>query len=450
MRRLKQLVHVFALGVSLVGAAVAQAQTPAAPSPELERQYDAAFQEMLSRPADLNVLFKFATVATQTGDYEGAISALERMLLVNPDLPRVRLELGALYFRLGSYEVARTYLEAVLQTPGISPEVRTRTEQFMAELEKRQSRSRFVGEVFGGVRYQSNANLGPPTSSVRLFGQTANLNESAIGSPDWGVVSSGFIRHLYDLGNQDGGVLETQLTAYANRQFRISTANVSILDLTSGPRFRVFQGIFEDVSLKPLASVGYIWVNDTPFYGSFGSGLEMGVLLSDRLRNTTNAVWRRMLYPNSSYLPTNSQFTGSEYSGNTTFQYKLTEIVSLFANGNLQRYQTDNTPWQNYLVAGVGGSMQFRFPDPLFKSELSWSIALSGNAQWWTYDRPDDVVDSTVTRQQNDIILNITLAVPFDERTTMTISGGRFVRSANLPNYSFVNNSFLMGVSWRF
>ena len=45
---------------------------------------------------------------------------------------------------------------------------------------------------------------------------------------------------------------------------------------------------------------------------------------------------------------------------------------------------------------------------------------------------------------------SVTLAVPFDERTTLTISGGRFVRNANISNYEFVNNSFLMGVSWRF
>ena len=55
--------------------------------------------------------------------------------------------------------------------------MRARAEQYLAEVEKRSSRSRFVGEVFAGVRYQSNANLGPPTSSVRLFGQTANLNQ---------------------------------------------------------------------------------------------------------------------------------------------------------------------------------------------------------------------------------------------------------------------------------
>ena len=290
MRRLKQLVCAFVVWVSLFGTAVApaMAQGPVNASAEQEREYEAAFQEMLRRPADLDVLFKFATIATKTGDYEGAISALERMLLVNPDLPRVRLELAVLYYRLGSFEVSRTYLETVVASPGITPEVRARAEQYLAEVEKRSARSRFVGEVFAGVRYQSNANLGPPTSSVRLFGQTANLNQSAIGTADWGVVGSGYVRHIYDLGGQDRGALETQFTGYANRQFTLSQANVSILDLTSGPRFQAFQGIFEDVTVKPLMSLGYIWVNDVPYYGSYGSGFEVGSLLSDKLRNTTN------------------------------------------------------------------------------------------------------------------------------------------------------------------
>lgn len=443
------------LGVLAIVAAIiavgqpATAQTAAAGS-ERGREYDAAFQAMMQQPANLDVLFKFASVAAQAGDMEGAISALERMLLINPDLPRVRLELGVLYFRLGSYEIANTYLETALASPAVPPDVRARAEQFMAEIRKRQSPSRLFGEIFGGVRYQSNANLGPPTSSVRLFGQTANLNQSSIGNADWGVISSGYVRHVYDLGTQDRAALETQLTGYINRQFQISAANVSIIDLTSGPRFQVLQGIADDVSVKPFFTGGYIWVNDTPFYGAFGAGLEVGTLLTDKLRNTSNFVWRRQLHPDTWYVPTNSQFTGWEYSGNTTFQYQLTEAVSVFTNGNVQRFQTDNAPWQSYQLYGVGGGMSFRFLDPIFKSELAWSIGLSVNLQWWTYDQPDIVVDPSVNRLQNDTILNITLAIPFDERTTFTLSAGRFVRGASLPNYEFVNNSVLMGVGWRF
>ncbi len=433
----------------LVPSGVAQAQAPTAAG-DLERQYDAAFQETLRKPADLDVLFKFATLATQTGDLEGAISALERMLLINPNLPRVRLELGVLYYRLGSFEVARTYLEAALKSQALPPDVRGRAEQFMAEIQKRQSPSQFSGELFLGTRYQSNANLGPPTSSVRLFGQVANLNQAATGTADWGFVSSAQIRHTYDLGLQDNSAIESQVTLYANRQFQLSQANVSLIDFTTGPRFQAFQGIFEDVIIKPFLAAGYVWVNDTQYYGSYGAGLETGVLLTDKLRNISILSWRQQNYPNTNYLPANSQFTGTQYSGTTTFQYQLTEIVTLYAIANGQLYQTQQTPWQNYTLWGVGGGMAFRFADPLFRSTLPWSINLSVNQQWWTYDAPDPVVDPGTMRLQADTILSLMLAIPFDERTTFSISGGRFNRAATVPNYAFTNNSAMFGVSWRF
>jgi len=405
---------------------------------------------MVRQPDNLDVLFKFATLASQTGDLEGSISALERMLLINPNLPRVRLELGVLYFRLASYEVARTYLASVLASASLPPEVRSRAQEYMAEIEKRQSPSRFAGEVFAGTRYQSNANLGPANSVVRLFGQSANLNQTALGKPDWGAVVSGQLRHFYDLGTQDKAAVETQLTAYVNRQFQFSAANVSLLDLTSGPRFQIFQGSFEDVVLRPFLTGGYIWVNDRPYYGAYGTGLETAVLLSDRLRNISTVVWRQQNYVNSSYLPTNSQFTGVQYSANTTFQYKVNDLVSLIAIGNAQRYQTQHTVWQNYTLWGVGGGLVFNFADPLFKSQLPWTINLQATQQWWQYDAPDPTIDPGTVRTQSDTILSILLAIPFDERTTFSISGGRFNRAASLPNYEFTNNSVMIGVSWRF
>ena len=101
---MKRLLGILAVVGVLLAAFVphggpAQAQTPPA-SGDLQRRYDDAFQEMLRQPDNLEVLFSFATLAAQTGDLEGAISTLERMLLINPDLPRVRLELGVLYYRL--------------------------------------------------------------------------------------------------------------------------------------------------------------------------------------------------------------------------------------------------------------------------------------------------------------------------------------------------------------
>jgi hypothetical protein len=372
------------------------------------------------------------------------------MLLINADLPRVRLELGVLYYRLASYEVARTYLETALKSPNIPLDVRSRAEQFLAQIQSQQKRSRFSGEVFLGLRYQSNANLGPATSTVQLFGQAANLNQAGLGAPDWGGVSTVTLRHIYDLGTQDRAAIETVFTGYANRQFQLSAANVSLLDLTSGPRFQVFGGLFEDVTVKPLAAFGAIWVNDTPYYLSYGSGVEVNALISDRLRNVSTAVWRRHEHNDTSYLPANSLFRGTEYTFNTIFPFELTPNISVFASGSAQRYQTDQAPWQSYQLWGFGGGMSFQFPDPVLRTGMPWTISFTAGAQWWRYDAPDPVIDPTTYRDQQDVITNLILAIPFDDRTTVTFSGGRFVRTASLPNYAFINNNVMFGVTWRF
>ena len=437
--------------MAMADADPAWAQGPApSTSPELQKEYDEAFDETLKKPADLDVLFKFATIASKVGDLEGAISALERMLLLNGDLPRVRLELGVLYYRLGSYEVARTYLESALSSPNLPPDVRSRAEQFMAQVIAQSKTSQFSGEAFFGWRYQSNANLGPASSNVRLFGQVANLNQQSLGSPDWGVVSSLQVRHRYDLGLQDKSAVETQFTGYGNRQFQVTAANVWLVDLISGPRFQAFSGTFEDVTFKPFGAFGAIWVNDVNYYYSYGAGLEGAVLLSDQLRNVSTFVFRKHDAQNNWYLPTNTQFRGMEYSATSTFQFQLSPIVQLFTILSGQRFQAEQVIWQSYQLAGIGGGFAFKFMDPLLKTGLPWSVNLSVTEQWWAYDAPDPTVDPTTYRYQTDTIANIVVTIPFDDRTTLSLTGGRFVRNATISNYEFTNNSFMFGVSWRF
>lgn len=444
---------VFQIAMRFLGAVLATCLAVAAVAqvkPEHQPGYDAAFQETLDKPDNLDVLFKFAAIASESGDLEGAVSALERMLLINPALPRVRLELGVLYFRLGSYELSRSYLQSALATSNVPPDVRAKAEQYMAELDKRLTRSRFSGEFFFGLRYQSNANLGPDNSQIRLFGQVANLNQGSLGAADWGAVSTGQVRHVYDLQTQDKAVIESVFTYYANRQFQVQAANVALIDFTTGPRFQLLPEIFDDLAVKPFASVGYIWINDTPYYGSYGAGVETNLAISSKLRNISIFSWRQENYPDTWYLPNNSLFTGVQYAAISTFQYQLSPLVALFAGGNVQRYQTARTPAQNYTVAGTNGGISFRFTDPVFRTTLPWSIGLTLNLQWWQYDQPDPIVDPSVTRYQQDTIASLLFAVPFDERTTFSVALTRFNRAANLPNYAFANNSAMVGVSWRF
>jgi tetratricopeptide (TPR) repeat protein len=77
---------------------------------QLTAEQDKLFQQMLREPGNLDVAFAYASVSARLGDNEAAVTALERMLLFNPNLPRIDLELGALYFRMGSFDLAGDYL----------------------------------------------------------------------------------------------------------------------------------------------------------------------------------------------------------------------------------------------------------------------------------------------------------------------------------------------------
>ena len=95
--------------------------------------YDEAFQATLNKPADPATLLKFAGLAVQIGDLEGAISVLERLLLIDGDQPEIKLELGVLYFRLGSNEMARAYLVAARDAASASIDIKKQADTFLRE-----------------------------------------------------------------------------------------------------------------------------------------------------------------------------------------------------------------------------------------------------------------------------------------------------------------------------
>ena len=89
---------------------------------------------MLQDPSNLDVAFEYAALSSQVGDYEAAVSTLERMLIFAPNTPRLQLELGILYYRLGSYEVSRSYFAQVVANPNVPPEIAAKVRLYLQQL----------------------------------------------------------------------------------------------------------------------------------------------------------------------------------------------------------------------------------------------------------------------------------------------------------------------------
>lgn len=118
-----------AVAAAVFGAGLCAAQT----DPKLA-EYDAAFSEMMSKPGDPARVVKYAQLAVEVGDMEGAVSALEGLLMQDFDQPEVELELGVLYYRLGSTDAARAHLEAAGKSSQASAATRTRATEYLRAL----------------------------------------------------------------------------------------------------------------------------------------------------------------------------------------------------------------------------------------------------------------------------------------------------------------------------
>lgn len=98
-------------------------------------EYDVAFREMMSKPGDPQSVVKYAQLAVEVGDMEGAVSALEGLLMMDADQPEVELELGVLYYRLGSAEAARAHLESVGKSHQASAAVKKRASDYLKSVQ---------------------------------------------------------------------------------------------------------------------------------------------------------------------------------------------------------------------------------------------------------------------------------------------------------------------------
>ena len=208
--------------------------------PAVEARREALLQQMIASPSDLDLAFEYAQLSSQVGDYEGAISALERVLIYAPNTPRIQLELGILYYRLGAYEVARSYFEQALANPSVPPSVAAQIRLYLQQLALAADPPPFSATWFSAIRWESNANAGPGTQSVTLNGIDFTLDQQSVGRSGWSALNIGTLHYAWDLKNQ-GDRLEFDALAYSTAYFdsKLSDIDLDFFEMTFGPSFNM-------------------------------------------------------------------------------------------------------------------------------------------------------------------------------------------------------------------
>src|SRR5579862_8440413 len=247
--RLKRIGVVLAI-LWLAGASPpAHAQAPGGNDiAALTAQKNALFQQMLHDPANLSVTFAYAEISARLGDNEAAVSALERLLLFNPNLPRVDLELGVLYYRMGSFEAARAYFEKA-KTFNPPPEVAARVDEYLGKIAADEAPSIFTGYVFLGAQYQTDANVAPGSPLVISPVGAVLLSNQFVKHDDANIFGTGSFLYSYDLGTQNRDAIEVTGTGFLNHYLQFNRLDLDLGELTVGPRLR-----FPHLDMAPILS----------------------------------------------------------------------------------------------------------------------------------------------------------------------------------------------------
>lgn len=434
-------------------ATLTNAQTPpAAPrsaSPqELQAEADALFRRMLVKPNDLDAAFRFSEIESGLGDYEAAIGALERMLFYNNGLDRVKLELGLLYFKLGSYEQARSYFSAALDG-GPPGDVRQRITSFLREIDRRLSVHQFAGFAQIGLRSQSNANAGPDSAIVRALGFAATLDPKFTRKRDGNVFATSRLSYIYDFENQRGDVWETNYTGYNTRQFKYSSLNLGLVELDTGPRLTL--GEASGLTVRPYAIGNVVTLGDRPYLAAAGGGVSARMNTDFGLTLEPGIEARARGFKNSTSYPTATDQQGNQFTASLAINAPLAFVNGLKWQSRLSyvRISARNKAYSADQV-GIEVSLPYEFDMPFGQSGQRWTFAPFASYAQTNYAQVNPIVDPLTKRRDREWHAGATLDMALYQNFGFAIQAQYQRIESSLANYRTHNFIVSGGPTVRF
>jgi hypothetical protein len=427
------------LAVDVLTGSCARAQTLPAPLGE-----DTLFQTMLSRPSNLDTTLQYAVSTEQMGDLEASIGALERLLFYNPTLSRVRFELGTLYFRLGSYEMARGYFQSVQAAADATEDMKQRAQEYLDTIEKKLQPDQWSGYAQTGFRYQSNASFGPSQQS--LIGATRPINSQFAPQADGNWFGAFGLNYVHDFGNQSGDVFEANVLGYDAQQFNVTSVDTGLLDIRVGPRFGIFQDSLSGASIKPYVVATGATLADAPYLGSFGGGVTMHFNMAN-VALDPYVEFRRLDYHATDLYPLASGLDGTLATVALQAAGQIVESVRWQARFGYY-HSDDSFPWYSYNRYGVDLWLPCSIASPW--GGRSWTVTPSFGVSPWLYRQPDPTINPFITEHDLEWRVGIGLDIPIRDKIGLGVQLQYRALNSNIPGNTVRDLAVTMGPTVSF
>ena len=225
-----------------------------------------SYEDVLAKPDDVDLNYGFARQQVRRGDLKGAAATLQRILLVNPDLPRVRLFYAVVLYRLDDLTEAQLELQR-LSALKITDDVRKELDGYLDAIAKRQKRDHLSGQLGIGWEFDDNRNASPASGRYLFLGTPINAS-----SPRTDDTSALFLagveeRHTFS-GNNEAFV---SLNYFRAEQTQLKNLNLQAYSLTAGDSLRTPW----DFTVKPSAIYNHVLLAQSTFLRDRGADIRV-------------------------------------------------------------------------------------------------------------------------------------------------------------------------------
>jgi tetratricopeptide (TPR) repeat protein len=447
-------------GAALVFSSAAIAQTasqstspaPAAPASAEDKRIaaDLLFKRLLVKPDDLDAGFRYAELETDLGDYEAAIGALERMLYYNPNLLRVKLQLGVLYFHLHSYEMARSYFNAVLASKDLPDDARREVQLYIDAVDRAVAINQLSVYAQAGLEYQTNANAGPNSPNVLALGQNALLSPQFQKTPDWNAYGIVTAHDFYDFDDQRGDGWESDLIAYYSQQFRVTQLDMALVELRTGPRIGL--GDYGGPTIHPYAIGNALSLGGANYLNTVGGGVSLNWPVNETIAITPGVEFRNRWFYNSADYPTAAGQSGGQWIGYVFGSGLVSAPLGLSWQSRIS-YTDAHAAYQPYAFqdVSVDFGLPYSFAAPAFARTSSlWTLTPSVGFSYTPYAGPDPIVDPFTTRVDTQWRVAAVLDMTFYQRLGFSLQVEYLHTNSTIPNYRLQDFIVAAGPTFRF
>ncbi|MGR7997242.1 tetratricopeptide repeat protein [Xanthobacter sp. ZOL 2024] len=442
-----------ALGCALGAGAHAQPATADGAGEDAQ----ALYQRSMRNPGDVRLAYAAAEQAVARGDYEAAIGIYERVVDFDPQLVQVRLQLARLYYRLGSYETARSYFAPLAASGQLSASERENVAAYLTEIERRLAPNQWSLYAQAGVRYQSNASYGPSSRIVIGDDVAALLPPSYAAKADGSVFGLATVRHVYDFGTQRGDVWESNLNLYYSQQFDLERLNLGFVEFNSGPRFALLPDALPGSSVRAYGILGGVSLGGASYLGTYGVGASLllpfhfGTLQPGPayapLGIEPFVELRQRNYNDTADYPTAGLQSGEMWTLGANLFGALTDSVRWRMRLAYNDASAD-VPWYGYDNFAVDLALPIEF-EGLWGVKRWLAIPSIGYSRY-DFDAANPFVSRFITRTDDQYRVGLALDVPVHELFGVLTQVQYTWSDSALPNYQFNNFSISVGPNVRF